>query len=147
MESQPTPSEPQQPSLQHDRKVWGKLHMDALWQGAINDQSGFVAVPLSLLRLQSRLELTATDMMVVINLLFHRWAAGAGVFPRTGVIAKRMGTSERSVQRSIKRLMDMGAIIRSEDESGKRVLYLEPLVAAVAKATPMTISVKEPIDT
>ena len=41
------------------------------WQGAVTEGSGFVAVPVSLLRLQTKLKLIATDMMVLISLLAH----------------------------------------------------------------------------
>jgi hypothetical protein len=40
-----------------------------VWAGAITPASGFVALPMALLRLQSNLRLSATDFVVLANLL------------------------------------------------------------------------------
>src|ERR1700684_2325977 len=70
------------------------------WQGAVTEASGWVALPMSLLRLQTKLKLTPTDMVVLTNLLAHWWDPSRAVFPRSTTIAKRMGVTKRTVQRS-----------------------------------------------
>ena len=109
-----------------------------LWGGAITERSGFVAVPMSLLKLQSKLGLDPVDLGVLVNLLGYRWTSEAGVFPRNSIISKRMGVSERTVQRSTQKMIKLGLIARSLDDEGRRVLKLDPLVAQVAKLTPST---------
>ena len=109
-----------------------------LWGDAITERSGFVAVPMSLLKLQSKLGLDPVDLGVVVNLLGYRWTSEAGVFPRNSIIAKRMGVSERTVQRSTQKMIKLGLITRTLDVEGRRVLKLDTLVALVAKLTPST---------
>ena len=92
------------------------------WQGAVTDSSGFVAIPMSLLRLQTKLKLTATDMVVLANLLAHWWDPARAVFPRSTTIANRMGIAKRTVQRSTQKMVKAGLIDREflEHGGGKR---------------------------
>lgn len=73
-----------------------KITVKAKWQGAVNEGSGFVAVPMSLLRLQSRYNLNPTDMLVLINLLAHWWDPSQPVYPRSTTIAKRNTRNARA---------------------------------------------------
>ena len=82
------------------------------WQGAVTEGSGFVAVPMSLLRLQTKLKLTPTDMVVLVNLLAHWWDPSRAVFPRSTTIAARMGVAKRTVQRSMQKMVKAGLIER-----------------------------------
>ena len=61
-------------------------------------------MPDLLLRHQADLELTATDLVVLINLTLHWWYPDQRPFPRSSTIAKRMGIDRRSVQRSLAKL-------------------------------------------
>ena len=106
------------------------------WQGAVTEGSGFVAVPVSLLRLQTKLKLTATDMMVLINLLAHWWDPTRAAFPRTTTIAVRMGVTKRTVQRSMRKMVAAGFINREflEVRDGKRrILQFTPLAGRLAR--------------
>ena len=107
-----------------------------MWDGAITEHSGFVAVPVSLLKLQAKFGLSAVDMLVLINLLGYRWAKDAPVFPRNSIIATRMGITERTVQRTMSKLLRLRLVERSKDEKGLRVYKLENLVRRVAELTP-----------
>ena len=64
------------------------------WQGAVTEGSGFVAIPMALLRLQTKLKLTPTDMVVLVNLLAHWWDPARAVFLRSTTIATRIGCRE-----------------------------------------------------
>lgn len=103
------------------------------WKGAVTEGSGFVAVPLALLRLQSEYGLSATDMLVLINLLVHWWAPESTVFPRNNVIARRMGVDPRTVQRSTKKLIEAGLMRRMTAPDGKRVFTFDMLAERVAR--------------
>ena len=127
-------------------KAAGLRAMQQLWGGAITEQSGFVAVPVSLLKAQASLGLSATDAMVLLNLLVHRWTAATGVYPRNAVIAKRMGVTPRTVQRSMQNLVTKGLVRRTRDDAGKRVFYFDPLVERLERLTPATIWRKEAYD-
>ena len=106
------------------------------WQGAVTEGSGFVAIPMTLLRLQAKLKLTATDMVVLINLLAHWWDPARAVFPRSVTIANRMGVAKRTVQRSTQKMVKAGLINREflEFRDGKRRAFqFTPLAARLAK--------------
>jgi hypothetical protein len=62
---------------------------------------GFAAVPYVLLLHQAALGLTSEHLNVLLNLIAHWHAAERMAFPHSHTIAKRMGTSQRSVQRSL----------------------------------------------
>ena len=103
------------------------------WQGAVTEGSGFAAVPMALLRLQSKYELTATDMVVLINLLAHWWDPARPVYPRSTTIAKRMGVAKRTVQRSTERLLKSGLMEREFLDDGRRVFSFDLLAHRLSK--------------
>lgn len=78
------------------------------WQEAA--KAGFQLLPDLLLRHQADLRLTATDLVVLINLTMHWWYADQRPFPRSSTIAKRMGIDRRTVQRSLAKLSEMGLV-------------------------------------
>lgn len=90
------------------RKKWGS----AVDGGGL---TGFLALPEVLIRSQKRLQLTSTEMMVLINILMHWWYADVKPFPGNYAIAKRMGVSRRTVQRAIKSMESKG-LIRTNPE-------------------------------
>jgi Helix-turn-helix domain len=112
------------------------------WQGAVTDGSGFVAVPMSLLRLQTKLKLTATDMVVLTNLLAHWWDPARAVYPRSTTIAQRMGVTKRTVQRSTQKMIRAGLIQRLFLEDGKRAFLFDPLVARLARDLPLSQAIR-----
>lgn len=103
------------------------------WQGAVTEGSGFVAVPMALLRLQSKYGLTATELLVLINLLAHWWDASRAVFPRVSIIAKRMDVDVRTVQRCVQKLEKKGLLGRDRMEDGRRVFTFDVLAKRLAK--------------
>jgi len=108
----------------------------AKWGDAI--EAGYQVLPDALLRGQHLLELSPTDIVVIANLNQAWWFADRRPYIQPHTIAKRMGVSERTVQRSLSRLRSRGYLnqIRevqwdgtvrySHDLSGLR-LALEPL--------------------
>lgn len=78
--------------------------------------AGFQLVPDVLLRNQAKLELTATDTVVLLNVLMHWWYADKRPFPRSTSIAARMDVQPRTVQRSLARLHELGLVKRVTEE-------------------------------
>lgn len=103
------------------------------WLGAVTAGSGFVAVPMALLRLQSKYDLSATDMLVLINLLAHWWEPDQMVYPRSTTVAARMGVDKRTVQRATQKLQRAGLLSRKILPDGKRAFGFEPLAKRLAK--------------
>ena len=116
-----------------------KASLRAKWGDAVGEGSGFVAVPLPLLRLQSKLGLTATDMIVLINLLAHWWNPLAAVFPRTSTIAGRIGVNDRTVQRSMSKLVRLGLAERGTDAKGRRTYQFNGLVKRLNRDLPVAM--------
>ncbi|QIG53901.1 helix-turn-helix domain-containing protein [Altererythrobacter sp. BO-6] len=113
----------------------------AKWQGAVGPSSGFVAVPMTLLRLQSKYGLTPTEMLVLINLLAHWWEPSSVVYPRSTTVAARMGVDKRTVQRATRKMEKLGLMTRSYLDNGRRVFDFSPLARRLARDTPLAHSV------
>ena len=96
-------------------------------------EAGFQTVPDILLKKQVELGLSATDMLVLLNVTVHWWYKERMPFPRTSTIASRMGVDARTVQRSLKKMTALGLITRevvtTEDGDPQYVVDLENLVA------------------
>lgn len=109
------------------------------WHAAAD--TGFVAVPNVLLTYFTRLKVSPTEFLVLLNLMAHWWSAEARPFPRVATIARRMDASPRTVQRALNRLRALGLIdwqrvqvkngkiIANPNDGIRRRLYdLAPLV-------------------
>ncbi len=90
--------------------------------------AGFQAVPDLLLKHQGNLGLSPTDLTVLLNVLMHWWYPEQKPFPRSTTIAKRMGVTPRTVQRSLQQLEDLGLLVREKDTGGPTYLDPSPLV-------------------
>ena len=89
---------------------------------------GWQALPDVLLKHQVTLGLTATDMLVVINILSYWWYVDIMPFPRVRTIADRMGVTPRTVQRSLEHIISNGYFARKKDigPDGKERDVLDP---------------------
>lgn len=100
---------------------WGEVH-----------RAGFQAIPDALFIKQHELGLDQTDMLVLLNLTSYWWYRDLPPFPRTNVIAKRMGVTARTVQRVLKKLEELDYIRRDnytdEDGSTLPAIYLDGLI-------------------
>lgn len=99
--------------------------------------AGFQIVPDLLLKHQMGLGLSATELLVLLNVTMHWWYPEQRPFPRSSVIAKRMGVETRTVQRAMERLRGLGLMekVTETTESGeeREVCDLSGLVRALAK--------------
>jgi len=84
-------------------------------------RGGFQVLPDILLKKQVELGLSPMDMMVLINVAMHWWYAGQRPFPRSTTIATRMGVDPRTVQRSLRKLVDLKLMerVKETDSEGK----------------------------
>lgn len=95
--------------------------------------AGFQAVPDLLLKHQQHLGLSSTDLNVLLNVLMYWWYPDQKPFPRSLTIAKRMGVSVRTVQRSLLHMESKNLLIREGAESGASYLNPMPLVARLGE--------------
>ena len=93
-------------------------------------EPGFVAVPIVLTLHQSELGLSSEQLNVLLNLLSHWYEQDRMPFPKPETIAKRMGVSQRTVQRLLSELITKGWIIRLKGAGpmGVTTYDLDPLV-------------------
>lgn len=71
---------------------------------------GFTIVPDALLRNQGALDITPSEMTVLLNLIAHWWFADRPPFPGNDVLIERTGLGKRAVQRAIAGLKKKGLI-------------------------------------
>ena len=91
---------------------------EAKWGDAI--KAGYQVLPDALIRGQHLLQLSATDVVVIANLNQAWWYENRRPYLQPHTIAKRMGISERSVQRSLSRLRKNGYLrqVRERQDDG-----------------------------
>lgn len=90
--------------------------------------AGFQILPDVLVKHQRDLKLGPADLVVLINLTMQWWFADRLPFPKTATIARRMGTSPRTVQRSLSRLERLGLLTKVRRGRGKSLAFdLTPL--------------------
>ncbi|WP_316398030.1 helix-turn-helix domain-containing protein [Bradyrhizobium sp. 33ap4] len=91
---------------------------------------GFLALPYVLLLHQAEMGLSSENLNVLLNFLAHWHAEGRLAYPHTNTIAKRMGVSKRSVQRSVSWLVKEGFLAKLPKRNirDRQVFDLTPLV-------------------
>jgi hypothetical protein len=99
--------------------------------------AGFQAIPDALFIKQQALGLEPLDLVVLLNLTLFWWFRDQPPFPRSSIIAQRMGVSARTVQRVFRKLERLGYIRRGHwrdaDGSLKPAMYLDGLLDALAR--------------
>ena len=91
--------------------------------------AGFQPVPDLLLKNQTVLGLSPTNLTVLLHVLMYWWFPKLKPYPRPTTIAKRMGLSTRAVQRSLQQLQQLELLRREKSEDGPTYLDPAPLVA------------------
>ena len=87
------------------------------WRGAVTTaENGFTAVPDVLIKSQGQLDLSPTEMVVLLNILLHWWREDEWPYPRVSTIGERMGTSRRTVERAIHSLQEKGLVVHRKSE-------------------------------
>ena len=113
--------------------------IEARWGSSVTrGAAGFTAVPSVLIRYQSELGLSSTELVVLLNVITHWWRADELPFVRPATIAKRMEVDRRTVERALLSLQEMGLVRRlpaekSDDRTFIRRFELHGLVAALEK--------------
>lgn len=89
------------------------------WQEA--GKAGFQIVPDILFKKQIELKLGPTDIVVLMHISMHWWYEDQKPFPRLTTIARRMGVGTRTVQRSIKKLSQLGYVSKEKQIDKKGI--------------------------
>jgi predicted transcriptional regulator len=104
---------------------------------------GYCVLPSLLLQAQSRLAVSAQEMMVLLHLVEHWWTAQGEVFPSKKVIAERVGLSTKQVQRHLARLEESKLVRRIDryKAGGGRTSNRYDLSGLVAKMKAIEVEV------
>ena len=87
-----------------------ETNLQAYEKWGVAAKAGFQQIPNSLFHAQKSLGLDNTDIVVLLNLTSHWWRKEELPYPRPSVIAQRMGTSTRTVERHLRNLEVKGFI-------------------------------------
>jgi DNA-binding MarR family transcriptional regulator len=101
-QSNVVPLRPASVAKRESEAKWGKNVMDA----------GYCIVPAVLFRAQARLGLSGMQLVLLLQLHEYWWKSEQLPFPKKETLVKRMGISEKQVQRLTKQLEDAGYIKR-----------------------------------
>ena len=105
MSPDPSVSTAEQSNFQTTAK-WGKSVLDR----------GFTIVPNLLLTQQEVLGLGSHQCLLLIHLMTYWWESGRNPYPSKAVLARRMGVSERQIQRYISDLIKTGFVRRRRED-------------------------------
>lgn len=120
--------------LDEKKDVRGKEIPEGIWdKWGYAAYRGYQAVPHDLFRFQAQLKLGNGELVTLLNILDFWWEAGKYPFPGVGALAKRMDTTERSVQRHLKTLQDLGYAVRERGDDEKRRFNLDGLIDQLSK--------------
>ena len=97
--------------------------------------TGFTAVPGVLIRYQDELGLSATELVVLLNLIAHWWRGEELPYVRPTMIARRMGVGSRTVDRALLSLQRKGLVQRlaPEKREGRTTIRRFELQGLVGK--------------
>lgn len=115
--------------------------LKAKWRTSL--KAGWTVIPSALIRGLPRLHVDASGLAVLICLIDYWWAPDDLPWPSKKALAERLGVSERTIQRTLKRLQEEALIkadprYRSHGGQTSNRYDLSPLVAKLeAIATDM----------
>ena len=124
-----------------ENKMYIKSSLADKW-GSESLELGWTAIPSSLLLLQKTLGITPIGLNVLMNLIASWWEAPKNPYVSQQMIADRIGTSKRTIQRAVRDLENLRLIeVKRTDKShpvfkGRNVYDLNPLVVILIKMTP-----------
>ena len=122
---------PRMPKAQVDKILRQK------WKTSLD--GGFTVVPSVMLRTLPSLGVQASELAVLVILIDLWWKPGDMPWPSKAKLAKLLGVSEKTIQRSIRKLVNAGLIVseprhRSHGGQTSNRYDLTPLVARLEAA-------------
>lgn len=112
--------------------------IDSKWGMTILEK-GWVPVPINLLRLQSKLGVNSTEMVVLIHLISYWRDKNSLIYPSQESLAESIGVTKRTIQRSMRKLEKLELISISKNSLnngtylGRNIYDLTPLINTMNK--------------
>lgn len=116
-----------------DKKV-----LEERWTKGVLDP-GFVVIPSVLLRAQKRLHIDSVELAVLLHLIDHWWDNDDMPFPSKKRLGERIGVSDKTVQRAIKKLEDEKLIkrVKRHNKSGGQTSNIYDLTPLIERLKPI----------
>lgn len=80
---------------------------------------GFTIVPSLLLKAQARLDLTAQELVVLLQIIDHWWDADNWPYPGKAILAERLNLSTKQIQRHTASLEKKGILTKKQRYGAK----------------------------
>ena len=106
----------------------------ARWGSQLIFDEGYVAVPAAFLRNYTRLELSNSELVFILQLMSFKWNENAP-FPSYKTVAQRMGITTEMARRHAKSLEEKGLLKRVKRTGQSNAFDLRPLTAALESFT------------
>jgi hypothetical protein len=100
-------------SVEYDKHV-DTSEAATVWEAITNENYAKGGIPVWI-----RKELTDLDLSIYWQLTYHQRVWGGTAYPSFKTLSRNLGCQYRSVQRSIKRLLDVGVIVQKRKSSGR----------------------------
>jgi hypothetical protein len=98
----------------------------ARWGSNLLFKEGYVAVPAPLLRLYTRLNLSNSEFVFILELMLFKWGEQAP-FPSYKTVAQRMGITIEMARKHAKSLEEKGLLKRVKRTGQSNAFDLQPL--------------------
>lgn len=100
-------------SVEYDKHV-DTSESATVWEAITNENYAKGGIPIWI-----RKELTDLDLSIYWQLTYHQRVWGGTAYPSFKTLSRNLGCQYRSVQRSIKRLLNVGVIVQKRKSSGR----------------------------
>jgi len=100
-------------SVEYDKHV-DTSEAATVWEAITNENYAKGGIPIWI-----RKELTDLDLSIYWQLTYHQRVWGGTAYPSFKTLSRNLGCQYRSVQRSIKRLLNVGVIVHKRKSSGR----------------------------
>ena len=114
-------------------------------------RSGWSTRPNELLKNQAKLELSNTELVLIIHLISFIHNADSKAFPSLSLLSERMSQDRRTIQRTLGKLEEKGLLrkkVRSKSQSSKGLTNIYDLTPLMLKLINLQLSpLKNPVET
>jgi predicted transcriptional regulator len=133
---------PKEPELATSAKT-----LEERWTKGVLEP-GFVLIPSVVLRAQRRLHIDCVALAVLLHLIDHWWDNRDMPFPSKKRLGERIGVSDKTVQRAIKKLEDENVVKRISryNKSGGQTSNFYDMAPLIEKLQPIAKDLVEARD-
>lgn len=103
-------------TVQESLQTRSREKLESKW-GRTLISAGFTALPDVIFKNQQALKLKPLDIVILLHLASYWWKTDENPWPAKSTLAEAIGVDARTIQRSIKKMEDLGYVRRYERKS------------------------------